>query len=42
MEAFDTAEDRAFRQQARAFFAKSLPEDIKRAITTWVPDWHRT
>ncbi len=37
MEAFDTAEDRAFRQQARAFFAKSLPEDIKRAMMTGLP-----
>src|ERR1041385_7631665 len=37
MEAFDTAEDRAFREQARAFFAGNLPGDIKRAMLTGLP-----
>lgn len=37
METFDTAEDRAFRQEARAFFQKSLPEDIQRAMLTGLP-----
>jgi alkylation response protein AidB-like acyl-CoA dehydrogenase len=37
MEAFDTTEDRAFRHEARAFFAKNVPDDIKRAIMTGLP-----
>ena len=48
MEAFDTAEDRAFRSEARAFFKAKLPDDIRRAMLTGLPPsreladrWHR-
>jgi alkylation response protein AidB-like acyl-CoA dehydrogenase len=37
METFDTAEDRVFRREARAFFQKSLPEDIQRSMLTGLP-----
>ncbi len=47
MEAFDKAEDRAFRHEARAFFEKNLANDIKRAMMTGLPigrdmadSWH--
>ena len=48
MEAFDTSEDRAFRSEVRAFFEKSLPEEIQRSMLTGLPldrelsdRWHR-
>ncbi|HZT19402.1 MAG TPA: acyl-CoA dehydrogenase family protein, partial [Dongiaceae bacterium] len=48
MEAFDTAEDRAFRREVRAFFEQSLSDDIRRAMLTGLPlgreladRWHR-
>jgi alkylation response protein AidB-like acyl-CoA dehydrogenase len=48
MEAFDTADDRAFRKEVRAFFAANLSEEIRRAMLTGLPldreltdRWHR-
>jgi hypothetical protein len=48
MEAFDTAEDRAFRKEVRAFFEANLSEDIRRAMLTGLPlgrelsdRWHK-
>ena len=48
MEAFDTAEDRAFRGEVRAFLRKNLPEETRRAMMTGLPlsrelsdRWHR-
>jgi alkylation response protein AidB-like acyl-CoA dehydrogenase len=48
MEAFDTAEDRAFRKEVRAFFGANLSEDIRRAMLTGLPlgrelsdRWHK-
>jgi alkylation response protein AidB-like acyl-CoA dehydrogenase len=48
MEAFDTAEDRAFRLEARGFFEKNLTDDVRRAMATGLPAgreisdrWHK-
>jgi len=48
MEAFDTAEDHAFRKEVRAFFEASLSEDVRRAMLTGLPlgrdlsdRWHK-
>ena len=48
MEAFDTAEDRAFRHELRAFFEENPPKDIRQAVLTGLPlsremadRWHR-
>jgi alkylation response protein AidB-like acyl-CoA dehydrogenase len=48
MEAFDTADDRAFRKEVRAFFRNNLTEEIRRAMLTGLPldrplsdHWHR-
>ena len=39
MEEFDTRQDRAFRLEVREFFAKTLPDDIRRAMMTGIlPD----
>ncbi|HEY2111578.1 MAG TPA: acyl-CoA dehydrogenase family protein [Dongiaceae bacterium] len=47
MEAFDTADDRAFRREVRAFFAANLSEEMRRAMLTCLPvsrdlsdQWH--
>ena len=37
MEAFDTADDRAFRKEVRAFFAANLSEEMRRAMLTGLP-----
>jgi alkylation response protein AidB-like acyl-CoA dehydrogenase len=48
MEAFDTAEDRAFREEVRVFFDENLSDDIRRAQLTGLPAgraisdrWHK-
>ena len=48
MEAFDTAEDRAFRKEVRDFFEAKLSDDIRRAMLTGLgidrkshDEWHR-
>src|SRR5271157_5435846 len=48
MEAFDTAEDRAFRNEVRAFFDENLSDEIRRAMLTGLPAgreisdrWHK-
>ena len=48
MEAFDTAEDRAFREEVRSFFRDNLPEEIRRTMMTGLPigreladQWHK-
>src|SRR5262249_35662190 len=48
MEAFDSPEDYAFRQEVRGFFQKNLPDDIRRTMLTGLPlgremsdRWHR-
>ena len=48
MEAFDTAEDRAFRKEVRTFFKANLTEEVRRAMLTGLPlgrepsdRWHR-
>ena len=37
MEVFDTADDRAFRKEVRAFFAANLSENLRRAMLTGLP-----
>ena len=48
MEAFDTAEDHAFRKEVRAFFEANLSEDVRRTMLTGLPlgrdlsdRWHK-
>jgi alkylation response protein AidB-like acyl-CoA dehydrogenase len=48
MEVFDTADDRAFRKEVRAFFAANLSENLRRAMLTGLPldrklsdRWHK-
>jgi alkylation response protein AidB-like acyl-CoA dehydrogenase len=48
MEAFDTTDDRAFRDEIRAFFRENLPEEIRRTMMTGLPigreladRWHK-
>lgn len=48
MEAFDTAEDRAFREEVRSFFRDILPEEVRRTMMTGLPigreladQWHK-
>jgi alkylation response protein AidB-like acyl-CoA dehydrogenase len=37
MEVFDTADDRAFRKEVRAFFAANVSENLRRAMLTGLP-----
>jgi len=48
MEAFDTADERAFRDEVRAFFAANMTEEIRRPMLTGLPlgralsdQWHK-
>lgn len=48
MEAFDTSEDSAFREEVRGFFEQNLTDDIRRAMLTGLPAgrelsdrWHK-